>query len=196
MFRKFAKFLCGIIFGLLFNVKLTGRENIPDKGPLILCANHKSMTDMFFITCWINRWVYWMSKIELHKNKLMALILKMLGSFPVRRGRANATTFKTAYKLLDEGHVIGIFPQGTRVRPKKPVPVVRDGAALIALKKNVNVLPVSISGDVKLFGKITVNYGKPIHLGDCRNSEISSELLSSSSKRIMDEINKLLGEKR
>ncbi len=135
-----------------------------------------------------------MSKKELFKNKLLALILRMLGSFPVLRGKANPTTFKTAFKLLDEGHVIGIFPEGTRVRPNKPAPKIRDGAAFIALKKNVDVLPVSITGKVKLFSKITVVFGKPIRLGNGSDIELDSEMLAKSSKRIMDEIYKLQGE--
>lgn len=194
MFRKFAKIVTSIFFSVFFKVKLIGRENIPEKGPVVLCANHRSMTDMFFIACFINRWIYWMSKHELHKNKLLALILKLLGSFPIRRGKANVESFKTAYKLLEEGHIIGIFPEGTRVKAKKKI-VIHDGAALIAQKKKVPVLPVAISGKVRLFGNITVIYGKPMMLKNGAESENGSEQLKENSRMIMDEIYRLAGGK-
>lgn len=193
MIKTISKTILKVTLPVLYRIKLYGRENIPETGPFILCSNHQSMADMFFIGYRIKRWINWMSKEELHKNPVFARLLKSLGAFPVKRGKADVDSIKMAYKFLDEGHAIGIFPEGTRTDPEKRNRKISNGAALIALKKNVPILPVAIKGKVKLFGSIKVKFGDPFKLGDENSSEFDSETLKNHSTRIMSEIYAIYG---
>lgn len=193
MIKTISKTILKLSLPLLYRIDLYGRENIPEKGPFILCSNHQSMADMFFIGYRIKRWINWMSKEELYKNPLLALLLKSLGAFPVKRGKADVDSIKMAYKFLDKGHAIGIFPEGTRTDPKSKNRRISNGAALIALKKNVPILPVAIKGRGKLFANVKVKFGEPFKLADENASEFDSQTLKKHSKRIMDEIYAIYG---
>ena len=115
--KKFAIFITTIVFKLIYRVELVNMEKVPVKGPAILCANHNNILDMFFLGFRLKRWMYWMAKEELFKNPIAAFILGKLGVFPVKRGKGDISSIKNAYKLLDEGKIVGIFPQGTRINP-------------------------------------------------------------------------------
>lgn len=193
MMKTISKTILKLTLPILYKIKLYGRENIPEKGPFILCSNHQSMADMFFIGYRIKRWINWMSKEELHKNPLFALYLKSLGAFPVKRGKADVDSIKMAFKFLDNGHAVGIFPEGTRTDPESKNRRISSGAALIALKKNVPILPVAIKGKGKLFADIKVKFGVPFRLGDENSSEFDSQTLKKHSARIMDEIYSIYG---
>lgn len=193
MIKTLSKIILKLTLPVLYKIKLYGRENIPKEGPFILCSNHQSMADMFFIGYRIKRWINWMSKEELHKNPLFALLLKSLGAFPVKRGKADVDSIKMAYKFLEQGHAVGIFPEGTRTAPDSKNRRISSGAALIALKKNVPILPVAIKGRGKLFASIKVKFGVPFKLADENAVEFDSQTLKEHSKRIMDEIYAIYG---
>jgi 1-acyl-sn-glycerol-3-phosphate acyltransferase len=96
------KTLAFIVFSILFRVRLVGREKIPASGPALLCANHLSELDMFFIGYRMNRLVHWMAKEELFRNPLLKAIITKLGAFPVKRGTGDIGAIKTSLKLLKE----------------------------------------------------------------------------------------------
>jgi len=190
MIKSLSKFLTNIILTPLFKIKVIGRENIPDKGPVLLCSNHVTMLDMFFIGYRIKRWVYWMAKEELFKIPIVSFVIsKCWSAFPIKRGKADVDSIKTALEHLRKGHIVGIFPQGTRSgKGAKP------GAALIALKADVPLIPVFIEGGKKLFGNVCVRFGKPFKLTDELAAEPDKNELKRLSARIMEKINQLMEE--
>lgn len=193
---KFFKSLSKIIFKLFYRVELVDIENVPSKGGAILCANHPGTLDMFFIGYKLNRLVHYMAKEELFKNPLMNYIMRKLGCFPVKRGKPDIESIKTAINLVNEGHIVGILPEGTRTgfKNKKKIRA-KPGVAMVATKVNAPIIPVAVSGDYRLFSKVKVVYGKPFYLDFEENKKYAIDELRDISQKIMNKIYALLEDK-
>jgi 1-acyl-sn-glycerol-3-phosphate acyltransferase len=185
--RKFLLILTRIVFSVLFRVKVIDRHKVPQEGPALLCASHNTMLDMFFLGFRLKRWIYWMAKEELFRNPLAAYILKKLGAFPVRRGTADISSIKNAYKLLEENKIVGIFPQGTRIKSSKRTYPVKSGAVMIAANAGVPIIPATVCGTYRIFSKIRVIFGDPYYIEN-KGDKLSKEELSKISKDIMSKV--------
>jgi 1-acyl-sn-glycerol-3-phosphate acyltransferase len=185
-----------VILSLIFRIRWHNRENMPEKGAGLLFANHIGQLDMFFIATGIKRWIYWISKEELFKNPLLGAWLRGVGAFPVKRSTSDIRSARTVFKLLKEGKVVGIFPEGTRQkRWKGDLKSVKSGVALFALKADVPLIPVAIKGDYKLFGRIDIYCGKPYRLDEHRGKKYTRKELTEISRNIMMNIYSLAEEK-
>lgn len=197
MGKSILRVIVAIIFSVFYRVRIIGRENIPKEGAAILCSNHISELDMFFIGYRIKRLVRYMAKEELFKNPLLRVIIKSLGAFPVKRGKGDVGAIKTSLKLLSEGHIVGIFPEGTRRKKadkaNKEIKV-KAGAALLAQKSQAPILPVLIDGDYKLFSKVRIIFGKPFILDLDKNKKYTNSELLLESEKIMKKVYSLLEE--
>ncbi|MDK2835372.1 MAG: 1-acyl-sn-glycerol-3-phosphate acyltransferase [Thermosediminibacterales bacterium] len=190
MLYNLGKFIFTLIFTFFFKWQIEGIENIPKKGPLIICANHISWWDPPLVGCSITRKVHFMAKAELFKYSIFKYILLKVGAFPVQRGKADMSAIKNALRILKKGSVLGLFPEGTRSKSgklQKPEP----GVALIALKSRSYVLPVAIKSNYKLFSEVKIKIGKPIAFIEYYNKKVNHLILDEISKKIMEEINKL-----
>ncbi|NSW90446.1 MAG: 1-acyl-sn-glycerol-3-phosphate acyltransferase [Firmicutes bacterium] len=190
------KLLSSIIFKLFYKVELVGISNVPLKGGAILCANHPGTLDMFFIGYKLKRVVHYMAKEELFKNPILAFILRKLGAFPIKRGKADVESIKTAIRLINEGHIVGILPEGTRTgfKNKKKVQP-KPGVAMVATKIKTPIIPVAVSGNYRLFSKVRVIYGKPFYLDFEEKKKYTMDELKAISQKIMNKIYSLLEEK-
>lgn len=192
----FLKFLVNIYFNIFYRVKVTGNEKIPPEGGAILCSNHLGQMDMFFIGFRLQRKIHWMAKEELFRNPLLGAVIKSLGAFPIKRGKADVGSVRKAINLVEEGHIIGIFPEATRTRGKKRSEIrVKPGVAMISASTGVAIIPVAIKGSYKLFGRVRVNIGDPFKLEINPDVKLSSEDLTEKSRNIMDKVYMLLEEK-
>src|SRR5689334_23239967 len=106
-----------LFFHIYFRMSRIGREHIPDEGPVIVAANHRSFLDPFVIGTMARRPMYYVAKKELFRNRLQSWILSALGAFPIDRGSGDKDAMATARELLERGECVLIFPEGTRVRP-------------------------------------------------------------------------------
>lgn len=184
-----------IVFTVLYRVEVIGKENIPDSGPLILCANHNGELDMFFIGYKIKRLVRYMAKEELFRNPLLGRIIRWLGAFPVKRGKADVEAIKTSLRLLENNEVLGIFPEGTRMKKKDAKTVrIKPGVALIAQKSGAPIIPVAVSGQYKPFSKIKVVFGKPFSIDLDKDKKYTNNELVEISEGIMKRVYSLLEE--
>jgi 1-acyl-sn-glycerol-3-phosphate acyltransferase len=132
-------------FHLYFRLSRIGREHIPDSGPVILCANHRSFLDPFVIGTCLRRPVYYVAKQELFKHRFVAWILNSLGAFPVVRGAGDQDMLATAKAILDRGDAVLMFAEGTRIRPGalgRP----KRGVGRLALETGAPVVPVAVIG--------------------------------------------------
>jgi len=187
--RKFLYILTNIFFKIFYRVEVIGINKIPADGPAILCANHKTILDMFFLGFKLKRWIYWMAKEELFRNPIAAFFLRKLGAFPVRRGTGDVGSIKTAYQLLEKGQIVGIFPQGTRIKSKKMDEFkVKPGAAMIAAHTGVPVIPAAVKGNYKLFSNMKVIYGDSFVVGEGKNKKYSKEDLLNMSRDIIKRV--------
>ena len=166
---KMYRFLQGVfrpIYKLFFRVEVKGLENELKEGACIICANHISMHDIFFIGTHMKRQIYFFAKKELFKNPLLGKILRSFGTIPVNRGAGDLKAIKSTIEVLEKGNYVGLFPQGTRIPDKEPsVDDAKAGVGLFAYRSKCSILPVHIKTKnyrVRLFRKVTVIIGKPI----------------------------------
>jgi 1-acyl-sn-glycerol-3-phosphate acyltransferase len=179
----------------LFRLRARGTENIP-AGGFVLAANHVSNLDPWplGLPIWPRRYLRFMAKSELYWWPLRHL-LNAGGAFPVRRGQADAEAIETAVQLAREGHVVAMFPEGTRRRKglrKKWEARPRTGAARIALEAGVPLVPAATKGTDNLarFGPIRVAYGEPVLLDDLRGLELR-DAATQATERLMVRIAEL-----
>lgn len=153
-------------YGLFLPAKVDGLENVPATGGFILCANHLSNRDPFYLSICVkprNRHPRFMAKSELFRFRVVAAFLRALGAFPVDRGHSDMASVRTALKLLAEGRCLGIFPQGTRSKDNTPTPMF-SGTSLFALRTGLPVIPAYIGGPYRLFRRTPVRFGAPVDL--------------------------------
>lgn len=146
---------------LFYPMKFIGRENIPEGGALV-CANHSAAVDPFFLAFALGRKkrICAMAKESLLNIFFVGKVLKLIGTFGVRRGASDIHAVKYALEELKKGEYVVIFPEGTRVKSReegKP----KTGAAMLACRTGVNVLPVYIPVKKKPFRINRVYIGKP-----------------------------------
>jgi 1-acyl-sn-glycerol-3-phosphate acyltransferase len=159
------------ILRLVFTMRVTGRENVPDDGPLVIAPNHKSFWDAFFIAAVLPRRIYFMGKSELFEGRAGRLLLS-LGGFPVRRGASDAEAVETALAILRRGDALALFPEGTRVADPEALGTPRKGAARLAIEGGAPIVPTAISGTEKrrwpLPRRVQVSFGEPIPVADLK----------------------------
>lgn len=142
--------VAGAILRLWFRPRMTGAEHIPQRGPVILVANHKSFLDAFFIGLATRRQVRFMAKAELFRGPLGPLFLR-LGAFPVNRGAGDTDAFETCLHILSHDGLLVLFPEGTRVDDADALGAPHHGAARLALQTGAPIVPAAISGTARLW---------------------------------------------
>lgn len=172
---------------ILFRVKKIGEENVPKDGAYIMCANHKSNWDAPVLVSCTKRKMYVMAKQELFKNGFIKWLGKKCMVFPVKRGKMDLESMKFSLKVLREGNILMIFPEGTRNGMQKNGKA-QNGVAFMSLRTGVPVIPVGIQGEFKPFHKVTLNYGKPLNFSEFKSAKPEKETLEKVSKDIMDNI--------
>jgi 1-acyl-sn-glycerol-3-phosphate acyltransferase len=165
-------------FRLLYRLRASGQENLPESGGYVLSANHLSNVDPWplGLPLWPKRQIRFMAKSELFRPPLRP-ILELAGAFQVRRGYGDEGAIKTAVDFARDGNVVAIFPEGTRrekglARRRRPRP--HTGAARIALEAEVPLIPAAIAGTDRLtrFARLRVVYGPAIELEDLGDLEV------------------------
>jgi 1-acyl-sn-glycerol-3-phosphate acyltransferase len=163
---------------LLYRLRASGKENLPESGGYVLSANHLSNIDPWplGLPLWPRRQIRFMAKSELFRPPLSPL-LRLLGAFRVQRGYGDDTAINTAVGLARDGEVVAIFPEGTRrekglVRRRRARP--HTGAARIALEAGVPLIPAAIAGTDRLtrLAPLRVRYGPPVELDDLRDGDV------------------------
>ena len=148
----------------LYRVRTVGEENVPE-GAAILAANHLSFSDVLVISSAAHRQVRYMAKAELFRTPLKPL-LDALGAFPIDRNRSDVGAIRRSIKLLREGKLLGLFPQGHRRGRKDPrLTEIKHGVGMIVFHSKADIIPVFIDNKglkTRMFKINTVIFGKPI----------------------------------
>lgn len=165
-YGRIYKLLAGFI-RKLYRIEIVGKENEPDDGPFLVCANHISNQDVVILAASLKHQVRFLAKAELFKIPLLGRLIRALGAYPVERGKGDVGAIKNTLKLLDSGEVVGIYPQGHRYAGIHPSDSeVKGGVGLILTKKQIPVLPVAIQTKkfrVRILKKTKVIIGKPMY---------------------------------
>jgi 1-acyl-sn-glycerol-3-phosphate acyltransferase len=170
----------------LFRLRCEGIENMPAQGPVILCCNHNANIDPVLLGAVLNRKLNFMAKYELFKIPLFRTFMKALGAFPVHRGTGDKDAIKMSYKLLAEGSVLGMFPEGTRNRKGGPPMRFKSGAALFAFKTGAAIVPAAIicKGRMRFYKPMLIRIGKPLDAAALGLTDGSPENLRDVSERV------------
>lgn len=182
----------------LYHLKLKGIENIPKNGTnYIVAINHTCAFDPVFVACPKQMpALHFMAKVELFKNPIVAWFLTRMYAFPVKRGKGDTSAIDYGVKILEEGHVMAICPEGKRIKDKDGVPQkAKSGVAVIAKATGADVLPVAIccDGKIKAGKHVTVSYGKLIkneELG-LNKEEVGPHDIKNAANMVMDSITNL-----
>ncbi len=210
MFYWFLKFLAlGPLLKLIFRPWAEGTENVPKEGAVILASNHLSYSDWLFMPLVIPRRVTFVAKAEYFetpgiKGWFQTKFFSGAGQVPIDRssGSAAAGAIATQLRLLSEGEVCGIYPEGTRSHDGKLYRG-RTGVARIALESGVPVIPLAvINTDVvappgKVFGRMArpgVRFGEPLDFSRYEGLEGDRFILRAVTDEIMYEIMRLSGQ--
>ncbi len=164
-YKGFYKCFAGLI-RRIFRVEIIGAENEPDEGPFIVAANHMSNHDVFVLAASMKHQLRYIAKAELFKIPVVSQVIRAFGAYPVKRGAGDVGAIKNTVALLEDGQVVGFFPQGHRYKGVHPSETeVKPGIGLVAVKANAKILPVAIyTKKYKMgwFRKTKIIIGKPI----------------------------------
>lgn len=167
----------------IYRIKVVNKEYIPD-GPIIFVGNHKHNYDFISLMCGTKRTIHFLAKKELIDKH--GWLFTKLGIIPVDRNVKNKEAMAEAIKLLDNGEVIGIFPEGTHNKTEYLIMPFKYGAVRIASVTNANIVPFAITGEYKRFRKgLKIEFGKPYKIMDKRD-------LTKENIKLMNKVVKLM----
>jgi 1-acyl-sn-glycerol-3-phosphate acyltransferase len=201
------RFVRAVVAGFCYvfwRVRIEGRDNIPRSGPFILSPVHRSNVDTPLMACVTRRRMRFMGKDSLWKYRWSAWFFTSLGGFPVHRGAVDREALRNSEAAIKAGEPIVVFPEGTR----KTGPILEeifDGAAFVAIRAGVPIVPVGIGGSQRAMPKgsklirpvkIRIVIGQPIKPATAASAtgrptrrqivELSSEL-KADIQRLFDE---------
>ncbi|MFH1475202.1 MAG: lysophospholipid acyltransferase family protein [Chloroflexota bacterium] len=189
-------------------VSVEGLEHVPTSGALILAGNHISNADPPFVAGWLTptlgRPVHWMAKAEALEWPLAGWFMRQNGAFGIRRGSADAEGFRRARAVLEDGRVLGAFPEGTR-SPTGALQRAKDGVTLLALRSGATILPIGIADTDRFWprgrvlwrfgGHISMRIGEPFVLERRLAPDGTKEPLEDVTTRLMLHIAELIPER-
>lgn len=186
----------------LFTVNVFGIRHIPLEGPAIVAINHQSWIDPPFISGTIGierrRVTSFFVAANYLNNPFVKLVHEQSASIPVERGTGNLEVVRLAKEVLEDGRMLGIFPEGTRSEDGK-IGDGKQGLGLIALQTGVKVIPTAITGAYEAWpkgqklpktgGRITLRFGEPMTFDIVENPTKEQALVAT--KKVMDKIREM-----
>lgn len=191
---RFLRWFFHLLYTVLFSAKAYTTENIPLEGGVVVAANHLSNWDPMLISCFVDRPIAYMAKQELFDVPILGRALYTLHSFPVRRGIGDRQAVRMAVGKLQRGECMGLFPEGHRSKTGE-LQKAANGAALIAAKAKVPVIPTAVINTNRIFKAgsffpaIKVIYGKPVYY---KSDKIDKVELQRFTAEIMQQIQNLI----
>ena len=188
---------------LVGRMQVIGRDNIPRKGGVMICANHVSFADPPVLGAGAPRPIHYMAKIELFEIPILGFLIRKVGAFPVQQRTADRAALKTAVDYLNRGEVVGMFPEGQRIYGGK-LGAALPGVGMIVLRAKAPVIPAALINTDKLlpphhilprFSRVIVAYGEPVDVSDLYDKP-GREAIEEAGRRIMGAIGELIEKHR
>lgn len=180
-FGNLAYAVVGLLFKVAFRYRIENRSALrafKGAGGVLLVSNHTSYLDvvMMYLACRPSQWVRLMGREKLFEQAggLLGQALSRVGAFPVKRDSADRTSVKRAVRMLKDGELVGILPEGTRRGKSDRTPQLHAGAAFIARMAHVPIVPMCVrnaenikqKGKMIRFPQVTADFGEPLLVGD------------------------------
>ncbi|MFO7740958.1 MAG: lysophospholipid acyltransferase family protein [Anaerolineae bacterium] len=200
MTYRFLRIIALIITKLTTRLEIVGRENIPAEPPYLLVTNHLSALDLPMLLFMLPHTVRPFAAIKHKSNPLFGPILEAADTIWVRRGEVDRRALRKALEVLERGEVLGLAPEGTRANESHALQRGKAGAAYIATRADVPLLPVGIAGTEKIKHnlprlrrtRVRIAVGEPFHLPE--TGHVRSKRLHEYTDLIMRRIAELLPE--
>ncbi len=175
-----------VLLTILGPFRVKGSFQVPRSGGVLLLANHISDVDPVVVQAACRRHIFFMAKSELFEGRVLGGIIRWFQAFPVRRGEPDRASIRLAVKLLKNGQVVCVFPEGRLSETGKMLPLL-PGVVLIARMANVPVVPCGITGTTRImpygkttprpgFGWVTVSFGTPLPVDDDLMAQVERSL--------------------
>ena len=172
------------VFALFFPVRYHNIECAQMDAPYILIGNHSHFSDPILLALAIYRYqLRIMGKKELMNNRLFAWFAKQIDAISVDRHNMDMGAIRASLKTVKEGHVLCIFPEGTRYK-EGIMEDIESGASMIALRSGARLLPAFIAGKPRLFRTTHVYFHEPVSVKDIAAKGINKEACDAVSERI------------
>jgi 1-acyl-sn-glycerol-3-phosphate acyltransferase len=203
--KIFYSIVRGLVVGICrsyLRLRVVGSENVPREGPFVFAPTHRSTIDIPVASAATRRRMRFMGKDSIWKYKPIGKIMTGLGAFPVTRGSADLEALKRCIAIVQSGEPLVMFPEGTRHYGPEVQPLF-DGAAYIALKTGVPIVPAAIAGteDVMRSGSKAIRFkkcrmviGKPIAADVPGGGRASREQIGDLTVQLQNELQRLLDE--
>lgn len=200
MLYRVGKLLSCFVCRVFGRWTVIGRDNIPPRGGVLICANHVSYIDPPALGAAATRQVHFMAKIELFRTPVLGSLIARVGSFPVRQKTADRAALRKALELLAAGKVVAVFPEGIRNPDPSNLMPAELGVGMIALRSKAPVIPAALVNTHKLlpphakffrFCRVKVVFGEPVSLEDLYERG-DREAIEEVGKRVMSAIGSLL----
>lgn len=203
------KIVLSPLFHLLWRVRVEGAEHVPDHGPAVLAANHRSFCDSLFLPLVVRRRVTYLAKAEYFDSWRTAWFFRAVGQIPIRRGGGpeSERALEAAREILAQGHLLAMYPEGTRSLDRR-VHRGRTGVARLSRECHVPVVPAGISGTATVqpvdsrmlrpFRTVTVRFGEPMRMAPASDQANAMAYHDHAERRrftdeLMREIARLAG---
>ena len=176
-----------VIAAVVFPMRFYNRERVDAlNAPYMIIGNHKSFMDPLAMALGVRYdEIHFVGKKELGKYKLIGKLLEKLHAIMIGRGETDMAAMRKCMQTLKDGHVLGIFPEGTR-HQEEMMQQVESGAALIALRSRVPVIPMYIHGKIRPFRINRIYFGDVMQTEDLIAEGINSECVGKFCDRIRD----------
>lgn len=175
--------IANALFHTILPIRYHHTERMQGEGAFILIANHQSWIDPLVMAAPIKRQITFLGKKELGKVAFVRRIINSMHAILVDRHNTDMEAMRACMKTLREGNILGIFPEGTRYN-KGLMDELETGAAMLALRSGVPVIPVYIPRKLRLFRPVDCYVGEPIPYGDLREQGINAESCTQLLTRI------------
>ena len=184
----FGRQMFRIMFSLFYRWRIDGIENVPKSGGAIIAPNHMSFFDPPLAGSAIKRPLYFMAKKELFDIPVLGWTIRHTNAFPVKKDSHDMSAMRYAFSLLEQGHLLLIFPEGTRSKNEQ-LGKARAGSGMMACNAQVPLIPVKIENTNLMlkFRQIKIKYGTPIY----PPKDFAKKDYVGLSQKVLDAISKM-----
>jgi 1-acyl-sn-glycerol-3-phosphate acyltransferase len=180
---------------LVFELQAFHPGRVPPTGGVLMVSNHQSYLDPPLLGTKLNRSMAYLAKSELFEHGPFARLIRALNAFPIRQGKGDVGAMKESIRLLQEGWLLNVFPEGSRT-PDGRVHPAQKGAGLLIRRAGVPVVPVAIDGSYEAWPRgdklphphpIRILYGHPVSLAH-RSADDIRKWIDDTLPRMFDDL--------
>jgi len=170
MVYSIVQYACKLGYTLFFRYRAWGLDHVPRRGGALLASNHQSFMDPTLVGTPLRRQAYYMTRRTLFDVPVLGWLIRAVNGFPVDRGGVDRAAVRTAVDILARGHILLVFPEGTRT-PDGEIKAFRPGFTMLASQAGVPIVPAAVYGAYEAWprqqvfphpGHVHVAYGAPV----------------------------------